>query len=103
MTKKQLEGLSKAELIDRCWVADINSDEAQQSSAEAWARIGNLLEILENEEKTEAVRLYIKLKAHQKHVTECQVGSCEDEFNSLVAAGLVSPSIAKKITARRNE
>ena len=85
-----------AESRQETWTHKANADFATMSYAESWARVAELAAILEDVTKTEAVQLYIRLKTHEKHVKECQAGSCEYEFNALVKAGLASPILDKK-------
>ena len=88
MSEADLLKLPKTELASRCWAATVTCDEAMQSASEAWAMVAKLTALLEDEKATEAVRLYLRLKAHEKHVRECRKGSCEHEFAALTKAGL---------------
>ena len=91
LTESELLKLPRKALAERCWAAEANAEAAGDSAGEAWTEVAKLRAILEDDKLTEAVRVYIRLKAHDTHVRECRTGSCEDEFRALVTAGLAYP------------
>ena len=88
-TERQLRKLSKRALAMECWAAGVNYEEANESAAEAWGVIAELVEVIEGRRIVDATKL-ATLKNHKAHVESCRAGSCESEFHVLVRAGLAS-------------
>lgn len=86
-TARALRKLSKRDLAERCWAADVNHEGAAYSASEAWARVFELVEMIEGARPVDT-GLLARLKGHREHIVACRIGSCEWNFHALIRAGL---------------
>jgi hypothetical protein len=59
------------------WTAEANGDGWEYHACEAEKANAELLEIIEDQKRYDAVRKVLGLKAHHAHVRACRLGSCE--------------------------
>ena len=87
-TVSTLENLTTKELVERCWIAEMNDECSMEMASEAWARVAELVDMLEGKRPID-LDLLGRLNEHRAHVIKCRTGSCEHEFAVLMRDGLI--------------
>lgn len=87
-TEQQLMRLPKKVLAERCWAAEANADHSMESQSEAWARLSQLVEMIDGKRPMDW-ELVREVRRHRAHVIQCRTGSCEHEYAALVKAKMV--------------
>ena len=94
---RQLRRLSHKILAERCWAADINDEYSTYSASEAWARVAELVDMLEGRRAVDQ-DLLVALHEHREHVAACRTGSCEHEYAALVRADAIpTPLVSDRL------